>query len=529
MTCPCTKVFDGCLAITLQNFNFQLGPHPISLNPRSSFFEFFTAMTNFPEDELKNQISNFLRTNAGIEILELEFGEIPHERLIHLVDPLNINSKPSISWYAAVSVSISKRIVLFVASSLYGIFQKYKNVFIIQPVDFDSSTHESVYLGLLSDSICHMVINVDPETFNERIISDDINIIQIRRPNDLSQSNMPNLQNSDLIAVEEIINLSDSASEITEDIDNEFEGEQIGEITNINNLTNNHNQNENIVYEDISLQYFLNNFLSTDNNNNFTLPSSAYFNEFKIDFNLSESISLEENLLDWDITYDIDGIFAIVEPDNIQKVFNSNLNILYKPTIASKRDIKSYRKLTGVQNHGLRIIKIGNILNSISRSNEIFCCYTPEDGEPDHLVSLCIDYAMTFPCHTSENHRISCTNYGSQSLSNRPVDRTVTGRVALYDTISLEIQKCFFYHFLAKFHQFRRNNSCKFYIKIINSKSTLVFKDADFIGNIDNVIKSIISPNHCDLLFFDICKQLIPKFVNNDDYETKVITKEIFY
>ena len=243
----------------------------------------------------------------------MEFG--PHKRFItdeNLFKP-GAKSYPVLFMLSAISFTFKKRLIVLCDKFNLAFFHKNSNIINILPEEFDSST-ETLILTLTN----HGIIS-NPKLKDESIVCALM---------DYSIVSTLELNKSFLEQYLDIDYYSDNTKE-----------------SGTNDSVKISQKNLNNQYNIMPIKEFVQTYSSIDESGEIKVLDTAYSNDSRIDYHLSDHRIEAMEEVEYDRTFDIDGFFSILKPNQLASCVNSGGKIVMVDKLEYAKIDSSLKKL----------------------------------------------------------------------------------------------------------------------------------------------------------------------------------------
>lgn len=436
---------------------------------------------------------------------QLSFGQ-------NFWNPSSSKSVFHLGWLCALGSSINKNIIIICSDLALRFLRNDSNPYVfLKFCDGPPDDQNTLIIGVSGFSTFHYIDN--NSACIQKFLSEFENNLALTMEDIINLSNrVPFTRTTEIlntldesILVDEIVGLDDMAEDL------------INISTNSNSLADMIDQNISRNENSNTLSNIINEFERLD-------LKSKYSSTTKIDFYLSSHI-LSQNLdIKCNQTFDIDGIFVLVDQVHISNLIKCPLTIK-DPMIAWKRDQNTFKNTFKSQFdnfESFQMIKFG-FLKFETGNCELFVCYGLNSADINddkkskmalinHLafVKDAVEIAKNFPCNRCPEHRANCPSqdYAAQRESSVPFSGLKE------DNISTELVPCFFYHLNIALHRLLNVQGLKFifYLRMIGSKNLLVSSSIEKLSNqIESLTSSIDFLSLPDEnVFIDFCIHSVP-------------------
>lgn len=250
-----------------------------------------------------------------------------------------------------------------------------------------------------------------------------------------------------------------------------------------------------------------------------------FSSDLKIDFQGTSLKVLDRFDVNWTQTFDVDGVFLIIENDQISEILKCPLTLISSPIFAKRRDINTFKN-TFLEvfpiSECFQMIKIG-FLKLEFGNFDVFLCYGIHHDEIDERIKILmkkinhinfvkdvLNLVKEFPCDHVPDHREFCQSqeFRAQRQSSMPISGVKE------DQISSELLNCFSILFKTIFLR-KLNIPCvqfKFYLRMIGTKHILTSETLEGVAtNIEKINGSVdILKLSDDCVAIDFCIQTVP-------------------
>lgn len=247
----------------------------------------------------------------------------------------------------------------------------------------------------------------------------------------------------------------------------------------------------------------------------------------RIDFDLELNADINSERVPTDQTYDIDGIFIVMNADEMKMHLKSSFTVWKTPKKADNRNIlnflKTFKNSSVVLPANCEMFKIGFLAPDFGKFDVFFYHGLNPDivdeGNRTRLLSVdrqkiikeCLDYAKALPCNRCREHGPDCTSqqFRTQRTSHRPIAGVAE------DLITEKLLPCFVHHFQVKLNNILNvaHTISGFYLRSIGTKNSLVTDNPEeFFLNLERIYAVVEIRNlKSDAVAFDFCVQSVKR------------------
>ena len=469
-----------------------------------SFSECFCDEMDISEFELKQVLRSSLKSYYADVMLHLEFGL--HKRLINETNLLDLESNmyPVLFMLSAASTSFRRRIILLCDSNNLAFFHKDLNIINIVPEKYDSDIDPLILT--LTD---HGVL-MNTKLKDEKLIE--------------------SLKEYSLIST---LNLDRNT--ITQYLDEEYYSENSYKFCS-NDVERILEKNTNNNYEIVPIMKFVESYSTTNEDGNLNVLDTAYSNDIRVDFQLSDYRVEAMEDIKYEKSYDLDGFMAILKPDYLASCVNSGGSIVKIEESTFSKAKKSFLKLLSNSGHGefkdCKLVKFAK-LDSPYYQELLVCTAFQGPLESFDIVNetkKAFYNSAKFPC--SENDSCKYSKLHQSVATGRPIRTDQFKRNSFtwdYDKVSFHCILSNMSKYLTNVVSKHENIKLFFWIKSFGTKFKLVTDD---LSRIPDLVASLTSSlNVSEFLkpggpraFIDVSLKFVPKCNSGT---TKVHTTDI--
>lgn len=455
-----------------------------------SFIECFCDEMDISELELKQVLRLSLKNYYAESMLHLECGL--HKRLINETNLLDLESNmyPVLFMLSAASTSFRKRIIVLCDSSNLAFFHKGLNIINIVPEKYDSE------IGPLILTLTDHGVLMNTKLKDETLIE--------------------SLKEYSLIST---LNLDRNT--ITQYLDEEYYSENSYKVCS-NDGERMLEKNTNNNFEIVPIMKFVESYSTTDEDGNVNVLDTAYSNDIRVDYQLSDYRVEKMEDIKYEKSYDLDGFLAVLKPDNLANCVNSGGSIVMIKESDHSKTKKSFLKSLSDSGHGkfkdCKLVKFANLDSPYYQ--ELFVC-TAFQGSFDSFdiikeTKKAFYYSAKFPC--SENDSCKYSKLHQSVATGRPIrtDQFKKSFTWDYDKVSFHCILNNMSKYLTNVVSQHENIRLFFWIKSFGTKFKLVTGD---LSRIPELVASLTSTlNVSEFLkpdgpraFIDVSLKFVPK------------------
>lgn len=469
------------------------------MDAMTSFIECFCDCLEITESELEKILRSCMKTYYADVMLYMEFGT--HKRLIKDENLFKPRSKvyPVLYMLAAVADTYKIRIILLCDSFNLAFIHKETNIVNMVPEELDLRNEPLIL------TLTHNGVLLNPKLKDEDIIA--------------------GILNYSLVST---VNLDRES--ISEYLDNDYYSHNGKASANISR------KNSNNKFNIMTLKKFVNTYSTIDSDGNFDVLDSAYANDSRIDYQLSDYRVEAKEEIGYSKTYDLDGFFAIVKPNQLINCIKSGGKIVKIEELKYSSINNSFKKALPDSELGkyktVKMVKYGE-LDSCHNIELLVCAAFQNPNEDFDLVdetNKAFLYSAQFPC--SKNDLCQFSTIHRSSCAGRPLRPDQLKVKNFYWGYNKTSFNCLLNHtvkYLSNSVSKNKNVNIFFWIRSIGTKFKLITTN---LSEIPKLITELMSPLKMNEFFkpdgpkafIDLSMKFVPKC---GDESIKVIKKNI--